>query len=56
LQINYFRYIIISRDIKILEKSFFQLNNSWLETKRKTKQLKETKSNKKERKRNPNAV
>jgi len=47
LQIVYFRYIIILNSIKILERSFIQLNNSHLETKRKDKQLIDTESNKK---------
>jgi len=50
LQIVYFRYIIILNSIKILERSFIQLNNSYLETKRKDKQLIETESNKKKQK------
>ena len=50
MQIDYFRYIIILNSIKILERSFIQLNNSYLETKRKDKQLIETESNKKKQK------
>ena len=50
MQIVYFRYIIISISIKILERSFIQLNNSHLETKRKDEQLIETESNKKKQK------
>ena len=50
MQIIYFRYIIISRNIKTLEISFIQLNNSHLETKRKDKKLIDTESNKKKQK------
>jgi len=50
LQIVYFRYIIISNSIKTLERSFIQLNNSRLETKRMDKQLFATESNKKKQK------
>jgi len=50
LQIVYFRYIIISNSIKILERSFIQLNNSYLETKRKLKKLIDTERNKKKQK------
>jgi len=50
LQIVDFRYIIISNSTKTPERSFIQLNNSHLETKRKDKQLIDTESNKKKQK------
>jgi len=50
LQIDYFRYIIISNSTKTLERSLIQLNNSDLEIKRKNKKLIDTENNKKKQK------